>query len=126
MKTIFSIAALVLIAWVVGDQSADSTVRVPPGGDLQTALNSARPGDTILLTRDGAYLGNFVLPAPRGSAGHDDGVITLRTEGDDWPREDERMTPAAAEHLAKLQSPNGSPVLHTAPGARGWHIALLE
>jgi len=126
MKTIFSIAALVLVAWVVGDPSADSTVRVPSGGDLQTALNNARPGDTILLARDGTYLGNFVLPAPHGSAGHEDRVISLRTEGDGWPREGERMTPATAEHLAKLRSPNGSPVLHTASAARGWHIALLE
>ncbi|OLC42647.1 MAG: hypothetical protein AUH43_22100 [Acidobacteria bacterium 13_1_40CM_65_14] len=107
----------------IGDP-VGSTIRVPSGGDLQAALNNARPGDTILLARDGSYLGSFVLPARRGD---DDRVITVRTEGDaDLPREGERMTPSAAEHLAKLRSPNGSPALQTAPGARGWRIALVE
>jgi hypothetical protein len=107
----------------IGDP-VGSTIRVPSGGDLQAALNNARPGDTILLARDGSYLGSFVLPARRGD---DDRVITVRTEGDaDLPREGERMTPSAAEHLAKLRSPNGSPALQTAPGARGWRIALAE
>jgi hypothetical protein len=114
---------MVLAAIVVGDH-APSAIRIPSGGDLQAALNNARPGDTILLARDASYLGNFVLPARRGD---DDRAITVRTEGDaDLPREGERMTPAAAEHLAKLRSPNASPALQTAPGARGWRIALVE
>jgi hypothetical protein len=124
MRFVMAITTMLALAGI-GD-SVEPTVRVASGGDLQAALNHARPGDTILLARDATYLGNFVLPAPRGASRNDDRVITLRTEGDDWPREGERMTPAAAQHLAKLQSPNGSPVLRTAAAARGWHIALLE
>jgi len=120
------IAIGIFLALAGAGDSSDSTVRVPSGGDLQAALNAARPGDTILLARNGRYLGNFVLPARRAANAADDRLVTVRTEGDDWPREGERMTPAAAEHLAKLQSPNGSPVLQTAPAARGWHIALVE
>ena len=98
--------------------------RVPSGGDLQAALSRAKPGDTVLLARDGQYVGNFVLPAHKGD---DDRVITVRTEGDsDFPAEGERMTPAAAAHLAKLRSPNASPVLRTAATARGWRIQLIE
>jgi len=115
-------------AVVLGDR-AGNTIRVPSGGDLQAALNTARPGDTILLARDGRYVGSFVLPAHSSRAGadaNDDRVVTVMTEGDGWPREGERMTPAAAEHLATLASPNGSPVLKTAPAARGWRIALVD
>jgi hypothetical protein len=123
MKTLSFQFALLLAAIVLSDGAA-STVRVPSGGDLQAALNKARPGDTILLARDGRYVGNFVLPEARGD---DDRAITVRTEGDaDLPREGERMTPAAAGHLAKVRSPNGSPALQTSPGTRGWRIALIE
>jgi hypothetical protein len=118
-------AMIVGLALARAGDRAGSTIRIASGADLQAALNNARPGDTILLARDGRYLGNFVLPRRDGAA-DDDRVVTVRTEGDGWPRESERMTPAAAEHLAKLQSPNASPVLQTAPAARGWRIALVE
>src|SRR5438093_3391033 len=122
MRLVMSLAVLLGLA-SIGDR-AESTIRVPSGGDLQTALNNAHPGDTVLLARDASYRGSFVLPARRGD---DDRVITLRTEGDDdVPREGERMTPAAAAHLAKLRSPNGSPALQTAAGTTGWRIALVE
>jgi hypothetical protein len=112
----------VLAPLVFGGPDAQS-ITVPASGNLQDALNRARPGDTILLERGATYVGNFVLP------GRDDAsrVVTVRTEGDaDLPLEGERMTPDAAERLAKLRSPNGSPALATAPGARGWRLSLLE
>jgi hypothetical protein len=125
----FVLAVGMCLALTGGLDSAGSTVRVASGGDLQAALEKAKPGDTILLARDGRYAGNFVLPARHaaaGQTGEDDRVITVRTAGDGWPREGERMTPAAAEHLAALQSPNASPALSTAPAARGWRITLVE
>src|SRR5438552_12765606 len=122
MRLVMSIAVMLGLASI--SDRAGSTIRVASGGDLQTALNNARPGDTVLLSRDGTYLGNLVLPARRGD---DDRVITLRTEGDEgFPREGERMTPAAAAHLAKLRSPDGSPTLQTSAGTTGWRIALVE
>jgi hypothetical protein len=102
--------------------STESSVTVRAGGDLQRALNGAKPGDTILLERNATFTGNFVLPAHAG-----DGVITLRTAGDEGlPREGEMIAPEAAGVLAKLRSPNGSPALSTKPGARGWRLTLLE
>src|SRR5262245_12716508 len=95
------IAIGIFLALAGAGASSDSTVRAPAGGDLQAPPNAARPGDTILLARDGRYLGNFVLPARRAANAADERLVTVRTEGDDWPREGERMTPAAAEHLAK-------------------------
>jgi hypothetical protein len=126
----FAVPLLLLLTFGgIGDSSSPA-IRVPSGGDLQAALNRARPGETILLARDGQYVGNFILPSRKGSGGDygdDERVVTVRTEGDtDLPRDGERMTPAAAAHLAKLRSPNGSPVLQTASAARGWRIALIE
>jgi hypothetical protein len=119
-----AIAVIVVLgAFVAGDPSAE-TLTVPPGGNLQDAINRAHPGDTILLERGAEYVGNFVLPA-RGPGS--DEPITIRTSGDSGlPARGERITPAAAPQLAKLRSPNASPVIQTAPGARGWRLELLE
>jgi hypothetical protein len=46
---------------------ASFAITVPSGGDLQQALNAARPGDTILLEPSAVYVGSFVLP-PRASS----------------------------------------------------------
>ena len=60
---LFLIALFLLAA--AGDSSA-ATVTVPAGGDLQQALNAARPGDTILLEPGATYVGNFFLPSKVG------------------------------------------------------------
>ena len=115
-------STVVLAALAIGDPVAQ-TVTVSAGGNLQDALDRARPGDTILLERGATYLGNFTLPAKEGS----DRTITIRTSGDDrFPVDGERMSPSAADALAKVRSPNGAPALATAPGARNWKIALVE
>jgi hypothetical protein len=115
--------ALALSATVIGDPSA-ATITVRAGEDLQHALNAARAGDTILLERGATFVGNFVIPERTGS---DERVITLRTVGDTGlPAPGQRITPEAAQPLAKLRSPNNLPALRTAPGARGWHVVLLE
>ena len=113
--------ALAVVA--VGDPVAQ-TITVAAGGDLQQALNQAKPGSTILLARGATFVGNFVLPA---RVGGDDRVITIRTAGDEgFPAPGDRINPAPSEALAKVRSPNGAPALATAPGARGWRIELLE
>jgi hypothetical protein len=121
MRPVFAFTVL-LASLAVGNPVA-TPVTVPAGGNLQDALNRARAGETILLERGASYVGNFVLPV------HDDGerAVTLRTAGDaGFPVERDRITPASSAALAKLRSPNSSPALATAPGARGWHVALLE
>jgi hypothetical protein len=123
VRRLATVVCVLTLAPFAMDGRAPQPVTVPASGNLQDALNRARPGDTILLQRGATYVGNFVLPA------HDDGksVVTVRTEGDaGFPREGERMTPEAAAPLAKLRSPNASPAVATAPGARGWRLSLLE
>jgi hypothetical protein len=111
--------------WLVVLTSASAgaaTLEVPAGGNLQAALDAARPGDTIALAANAMFTGNFVLPRKDGDA-----VITLRTApSPNQPSANERVQPDHAPLLAKLKSPNDRPALRTAPGAHHWRLELLE
>ncbi len=99
------------------------TIPVPPGADLQAALDRAQPGDVIVLQAGASYVGNFTLGAK-------DGVdfVTLRSSTPDsqLPPEGVRVTPAMAGRLARIQSPNANPSIKTAPGAHNWRLFALE
>ena len=100
------------------------TVRhVPAGGNLQTVINAAQPGDTITLQPGATYVGNFVLPAKSGTQ-----FITIRSAAADanLPAAGTRITPAASAWLPKLRSPNNEPVLRTAAGAHHYRLLFLE
>src|ERR1041385_268489 len=45
-----------------------ATLTVPAGGSLQSAINAAQPGDTIVLDAGAVYTGDFVLPNKSGSS----------------------------------------------------------
>lgn len=95
-------------------------ITLSPGGDLQSAINSALAGDEILLTPGGTYPGTFFLPN-RG----DDGYVSIRTA--DWsnlPPVGKRVSPIPG--MPKLISTRGTPVLITSPGTRGWYLGGLE
>ena len=110
-------AMLVLMLGVV-PQAHARTLRVRVGGDLQRALDAARPGDRVLLAR-GVFIGPFTLPAKRGR-----GWITVRSAGR-LPRG--RVGPARAAALPDLVAPGrGEPALRTAPGAHHWRLVGLE
>lgn len=97
-------------------------ISVPAGGDLQAAIDRAKPGDTIMLAGGATYTGNFVLPVKPGEQ-----FITIRTGPDDaLPRPGQRIHPTHAPRLAKLQSPDRDPALRTQAGAHHWRLMLLE
>lgn len=121
---------LVLLLWpllVAGLGIATATVAargqvvVPADGDLQAALNRARPGDVILLQPGATYVGNFVLPATAGSR-----YITIRSAADAsrFPGSG-RVGPEHAQWMPTLRSPNSAPALATAPGAHHWQIKWI-
>jgi hypothetical protein len=97
--------------------------RVPAGGNLQAALDAAQPGDVVLLAPGATFTGNFVLRKKTGDA-----FVTVQTEVEEAGAlaPGTRMTPATAMKLARLQSPNSSPALQTAPFAHHWRIQLLQ
>ena len=116
------VAALTIVA-CCSLRAEAQTIQVPAGGNLQDALNAARPGDTILLAQGAEFVGNFVLPPKTGT-----GWITLRSAAADsaLPREGVRVKPADAPLLARLRSPNTTAALRTEAGAHHWRIQYLE
>ena len=99
-----------------------AAIRVGAGGDLQAALDRAKAGDVIELASGASFTGNFVLPAKAGNR-----YIILRTAPTaGLPDASSRIDPSQSGKLARIQSPNGSPALRTAPGAHHWRLMLLE
>jgi hypothetical protein len=100
------------------------TIRVGARGNLQSALNRARPGDAVLLAAGATYEGNFTLPTRRCGAGW----ITVRsdTPDDSLPAEGERITPVFSSRLAKIVSPNTQPALKTTNPTCQWRLFALE
>jgi hypothetical protein len=106
---------------------------------LQTALNNASPGDTILLEQNFTYVGQFTLPATTCSANNSSCYITLQTgvtstgtvvSTSVFPAADVRIDATYSGQLAKLQ-PNAvnAPAIKTAtPPAvtRWWKLRWLE
>ena len=97
------------------------TIAVPAGGDLQAALDRAKPGDIVELAAGATFSGHFTLPVKAGTA-----MTTLRTAGRTAVADGGRVTPADAAHFAKLQTPDTLPALQTATGAHHWRVMLLE
>ena len=98
--------------------ASGAVINVPAGGDLQAALNSANPGDVILLAPGVTYTGNFTLPEKSGTA------EILVTTNQTIPSL--RVTPSSAAQFAKLAPPNGGSVVSVAPYAAHWRLLGLE
>jgi hypothetical protein len=111
----------VALVWLgFGGMAAAATTSVGPGGDLQLALVNARPGDVIELAAGATFVGNFTLPRKDGSGN----FIVIRSAG--ITGIEGRVNPDSARGFAKIQSPNSSPAVQTAPGAHHWRIELVE
>ena len=116
-------SACVLAATFAGPEAHAATITVNAGGSLQTAINNARPGDTILLQAGATFIGNFTLPAKSGTD-----YITIRSSAADstLPAANVRIDPRYASLLPKIKSPNTGSALTTAPGAHNWRLQFLE
>jgi hypothetical protein len=88
-----------------------NVIRVPAGASLQTALNAARPGDTLLLAAGARYVGNIDLPPNDGPE-----YITITSDAN-VPAADTRVTESSIGTLATLQSPDGYPAVQARTGA---------
>lgn len=108
-----------------GLKFGDKTITVKRGGDLQTALNKAAPGDTIFLESGVTFEGPFTLPKKSGTE-----FITIRTSAPD-----EQLPPAGTrlgpekykDKLAKLASATkGEPVISATDGAHHFRFIGVE
>src|SRR5215813_5785510 len=105
---------------ITASAALGATLVVPAGGDLQAAINSAAPGDTIVLDAGATYQGPFTLVNKSGDA-----YITIQSS-----RASEisgRVTPAQSALLAKLRSNLvAEPVIKTAAGAHHYKLIGLD
>src|SRR5215213_7011450 len=114
--------AFVIISTLLISASATlaATLVVPAGGDLQAAINSAVPGDTIVLEAGATYRGPFTLPSKSGES-----YITIQSS-----RASEitgRVSPSQSGLLAKLRSNAvAEPIIKTATGAHHYKLIGLE
>jgi len=108
---------------VFAPRAQAATITVNAGGNLQAALDAARPGDTIVLQAGAVFTGSFKLPAKGGTA-----YITIRSSAADssLPPAGSRISPASAPLLAKIRSTNAGAALRTAAGASYWRLQFLE
>lgn len=102
-----------------------NTITVKAGGDVQAALEKARPGDTILLEAGATFRGALNLPNKPGSE-----FITIRSSATDaqLPAPGERIDPARyASVLPKIISdtPGESAVTATG-GAHHFRFIAVE
>ncbi|HET9525913.1 MAG TPA: hypothetical protein VFO99_07090 [Pyrinomonadaceae bacterium] len=99
-----------------------STIKLDRNGDLQRALNDAKPGDTIVLEAGAVYNGPFTLPVKSG-----DQFITIQTSRIAELPDGVRVSPSQSALFAKLQSAeNGSPIIKTEPAAHHYKFIGVE
>lgn len=116
---IVNVLKFVFILVVSATPIFGATLVVPAGGDLQSAINSAAPGDTIILEAGATYRGPFVLPDKPG-----DSYITIQSS-----RASEitgRISISQTHLLAKLRSSLAEPIIRTAPRAHHYKLIGLE
>jgi hypothetical protein len=103
--------------------------------ELQSAIDAARPGDTILLRAGETFVGNVILPVKPSSSLW----ITIRSDAADsqLPGETVRLIPAgkpganvARASLARIVGSGGplksTAVVKTEPGANHYRIMFVE
>ena len=102
--------------------STSRTLLVKSGGNLQTAIDTSRGGDVIVLQAGATYTGNFRLRKKSST-----GWITIRTSTTDANLPiGRRVAPADAPKLAKLTTANSMWTLITEIGAHHYRLIGLE
>lgn len=116
--TFLSLLAIFLLA----TPSYATTFTVNAGGNLQTAINNAQPGDIIILQAGASFTGPFVLPAKNGNR-----YITIQSSAlSSLPAPGHRVSPANAANMPKIVAPNADNALRTAASASYYQFIGIE
>src|SRR5690606_25169724 len=98
------------------------TSTVNAGGNLQRALDSAVPGDVIVLQAGASFTGNFRLRNKSGS-----GWITIRSSAaGQLPGPGSRVSPSHASLMPKIVTPNNQPAIMSDRGAHHYRFIGIE
>src|SRR5437762_5285014 len=105
--TVLFFFLVTLLVLIVNPTASASTINVPPGGDLQAALNNAQCGDTVVVAA-ASYVTSadwgFVFPAKSGGpcVGTAADTITVQTANiANLPTEGQRVSAADAGNMPK-------------------------
>jgi len=111
----------------------DTTFRAPTGvtwsahtaTDFKNALNSANPGDTIVLDAGVTYQGNFTLPAKTNP--NNKWIYIVSSALASLPAPGGRVNPANdAAKMPKIVTSNSSFAIGIAPGGNHYRLVGLE
>jgi hypothetical protein len=98
------------------------SISVAAGGNLQAALDSARPGDTLVLPAGATFRGPLTLPKIAG-----DGWIVIRSSRAGELPAGRRVSPADAAKMARIVGGDGAhAALRTAAGAHHFRFIGIE
>jgi hypothetical protein len=106
---------------VAAAEPSGRTIRVPGGGNLQAALDDARPGDHIALDPGATYRGPFRLPRKEGAGW----ILIAPSSMHGLPPAGQRIDRSHTSALPKLVSSSGV-VLETSPGAHHYRFVGIE
>ena len=96
------------------------TIVVNAGGNLQTALNNAHLGDTIVLQAGAIFTGPFTLPNKTGT-----GWVYIRSSDyTGLPPPGTRVSTADAVHMPKIEIGGGEYAILTAANANHYRVAV--
>lgn len=99
-----------------------STITVPAGGNLQSAINAAQYGDTIIIEAGATYGVSLVLPLKSGT-----GEIVIQSSRLSELPADVRVNPSQSALFAKIQSVvPAEPAVKTVAGAHHYRFQGIE
>lgn len=102
--------------------NAGRVIKVPPGGNVQAALERAESGDIVELEAGGVYAGQINLPLRP----HTD-FVTIRSSAADQLPEGTRVSPADRVHMATITSGMlGRPAVLAEKGAHHYRFVGIE
>ena len=99
-----------------------ATITVPAGGNLQSAINAAQYGDTIILEAGAIYNVTLTLPLKSGT-----GEIIIQSSRLSELPDGVRVNPSQSALFAKVQSSTpAEPIVKTAAAAHNYRFKGIE
>src|SRR5687768_4982949 len=128
LRVSFASFALLIAAISFASTTRAATITVPAGGNIQSAINAAQPGDRIILEANQDYtcFGPCVLPVKSGT----DFITIESSRYAEIPVRSffsKQPTPEVAQMMARVKSLYSTePVFETAPGAHHYKLLGLD
>jgi hypothetical protein len=99
-----------------------STISVPAGGNLQTALNNAQLGDTIVLQAGATYTGPFTLPNKSGTGW----IYVVSSNYSSLPAPGTRVSPTDAANMPKILAPADNNAIASVANSNHYRFVGIE